>query len=145
VPTRELATLGSARASLAALAGQPVLLNLWATWCLPCLAEMPELAALEQRFGQRGLTLVGVSVDNAAAEGRVRALAASRDLPFTVWLDPDMRLYGELFVQALPTSFVIGRDGRILWRKEGALSARDPALLEALERALAGGDNTALR
>jgi cytochrome c biogenesis protein CcmG, thiol:disulfide interchange protein DsbE len=57
---------------LASLRGQPVLLNIWATWCAPCREEMPALQALHEEYGPRGLRIIGVSVDSRGAEPAIR-------------------------------------------------------------------------
>ena len=136
VPDRELMSLNGDKVSLTALAGRAVLLNLWATWCLPCIAEMPELAALHERHGAQGLVVVGLNVDLADASDRVRAFVSERQLPFPVWLDPEMGVYRDLRVKGLPATFVIDRRGKIVLRRNGAITADDPELEKALGRAL---------
>lgn len=136
VPGLELESLDGGTVSLTSLPGRAVLLNLWATWCLPCLKEMPELAALHERHGSQGLVVVGVSVDDAEALDRVRAFVAERRIPFAVWLDPEMLLFDALRVRGLPATFVVDREGRIVLRREGTITADDPDLGEALSRAL---------
>lgn len=142
VPGFELVSLDGGEVSLESLQGRAVLLNLWATWCLPCLAEMPELAALQERFGEQGLVVVGLNVDDAEAVDRVRAFVAERKLPFEVWLDPEMRVHGALRVRALPATFVIDREGRIVLRRDRVIAADDPEIEKALGRALSGPRGT---
>jgi thiol-disulfide isomerase/thioredoxin len=125
-----------AKASLADFAGRPVLLNFWATWCLPCLGEMPELAALQERFGNEGLAVVGVNIDTPELLTRVRAMVAERKLPFTIWLDPAGKLVRPLKVEVLPTTLVFDRSGRLVWRRDRAITATDPELQAAIRRAL---------
>jgi peroxiredoxin len=136
VPDLELVSLDGDKVSLASLRGRAVLLNLWATWCVPCIAEMPELAALHERHDAKGLAVVGLSVDSADAADKVRAFVAERKIPFAVWLDPEMRVYRALRVQGLPATFVIDREGRIAWRRDRPIAADDPELRKALSRAL---------
>jgi peroxiredoxin len=135
-PDLELVALNGDKVSLASLRGRAVVLNLWATWCVPCLAEMPELATLQGDYGGKGLVVVGVSVDSADASAKVRAFVADRKIPFAVWLDPEMRVYHALRVQGLPATFVIDREGRIVLRRDRAIAANDPELRKALSRAL---------
>lgn len=136
VPAFSLVSLDGAEASLASLQGRAVLLNLWATWCLPCIKEMPELAALQKRFGEKGLVVVGLNVDAADDRDKVRAFVAERQIPFAVWLDPEMRGYKALRVPALPASFVIDRQGKIVLRREGGITAGDAELEKAIGRTL---------
>lgn len=135
-PDFELTSLEGKKVSLPSLRGRAVLLNLWATWCVPCLQEMPELAALHQRHGENGLVVLGVSVDSADALASVKEFVAERKLPFVVWLDPEMRLSRALRVLGLPTSLVIDRRGRIILRRDRPISAADPDLEKALGLAL---------
>ncbi|HEX2762238.1 MAG TPA: TlpA disulfide reductase family protein [Allosphingosinicella sp.] len=98
--------------------GRPVLLNLWATWCAPCVAEMPTLDALAGREGER-LEVLTVSQDTAARE-RVRAwfdIQGFRNLEMR--LDPEMRLMADLKVDTLPTTIFYDAEGREVWRVTG--------------------------
>ena len=135
-PDLKLVSLDGDEVSLASLRGRAVLLNVWATWCVPCIAEMPELAALHQRHGNDGLVVVGVNVDSAETSNKVRAFIAERKIPFAVWLDPEMRIPRTLRVEGLPATFVIDREGRIVLRLERPIAANDPDLEQAVSRAL---------
>jgi cytochrome c biogenesis protein CcmG, thiol:disulfide interchange protein DsbE len=136
VPEQEVASLEGEPVSLTGLAGRPVLLNLWATWCLPCLAEMPELAELHERYGPDGLMVVGLSVDEADKVGEVRRFVDERRIPFAVWLDPEMAIHRALRVRSLPATFLIDRQGRIVWRRNAVIEADDPELGRLLRRVL---------
>lgn len=136
LPGFTFTSLGGERVSFAALSGRAVLLNLWATWCAPCVAEMPELAALLARHGKEGLVVVGVSVDSADAVAKVQGFVSERKLPFEVWLDPEMVLSNALRVQGLPSTFIADRDGRIVLRRDQPITADDPELEAALRRVL---------
>lgn len=105
-------------AGLADFRGRPVLLNLWATWCAPCIAEMPTLDRLAEREGER-LQVLTVSEDLDGRE-KVEAFFAKqgyRDLE--TWLDPQMALMAELKVDTLPTTILYDARGRELWRVIG--------------------------
>lgn len=107
-----LPTLGGEMRYLAELRGQVVLLNVWATWCYPCRAEMPAMAALYHRYRGRGFTLVAVAND---VQGRdvVEPFAKEHDLPFPILLDPHQILTQRLNVPGLPTSYLLDQEGRI--------------------------------
>jgi thiol-disulfide isomerase/thioredoxin len=137
-PDLELLSLAGEPVSLASLRGRAVLLNLWATWCIPCIAEMPELAALQERHGPAGLVVVGLNVDSAEDLGKVQRFVAERKVPFPVWLDPQMLLHRALRVRSLPATFVLDRTGRIVLRRDGVIAADDPELGEALHHLLDG-------
>ena len=107
-----------AAASLADFRGRPVLLNLWATWCGPCVAEMPTLDALAAREGER-LQVLTVSQD---PDGRDKVEAFFRKQGYRnleTWLDPQMALMAALKVDTLPTTIFYDAKGRELWRVTG--------------------------
>lgn len=136
LPEFELTDLQGDEVDREALAGRAVLLNVWATWCLPCIAEMPELMKLHERYDPEGLAVVGLNVDDEGDLDKVHRFVAERQLPFIVWLDPGMDLYRELRIRSLPTTFVLDRAGTIVLRRNGTLTADDPEVVEALRGAL---------
>jgi peroxiredoxin len=137
MPDYRAASLDGRPADLARLRGQVVLLNLWATWCVPCRQELTDLAALHRARSGDGLTIVAASVDDRESRDEVVRFVRRRKLPFAVWLDPDDRASGLLGVRSMPTTLLIGRDGTIRWRRDGVLDPRDEAFGRALDRALA--------
>ena len=105
-------------ASLADFRGRPVLLNLWATWCAPCVAEMPTLDRLAAREADR-LRVLTISQDLDGRE-RVEAFFAKQGYRnLETWLDPQMALMTELKVSILPTTIYYDSEGRELWRVTG--------------------------
>jgi thiol-disulfide isomerase/thioredoxin len=104
-------------ASLADFRGKPVLLNLWATWCAPCVAEMPTLDALAARDG--GIEVLTVSQD-LNGEEKVDAFFAKRKFEMLEpYIDPELTLMGELGVTTLPTTILYDAQGREVWRMTG--------------------------
>jgi len=122
--------------------GQPVtLLHVWATWCGPCQQEFPEIEAIQQEFGSRGLRIVAVSVDEGD-DNPVRAFAKEKGATFGIGRDPDgvvRRLYQSIGV---PESYLISADGRLLVRQFGAIPAGAPAMRAAIEKALGAAPQT---
>jgi peroxiredoxin len=76
--------------SLAAFLDKLIVLNFWATWCTPCTVEMPTLEALWQAYRQRGLVVIGVSVDRGAPRGLLSPYLDHQRLTFPILLDPDL-------------------------------------------------------
>jgi peroxiredoxin len=93
--------------------GQVVLLNVWATWCLPCRTEMPSIQALYDRFGPRGLKVVAVSIDNPGTEAKIREFRDQYGLTFEILHDASGLIKRDYQTTGVPETFIIGRDGII--------------------------------
>jgi thiol-disulfide isomerase/thioredoxin len=126
---------------LADFRGHFVLVNLWATWCGPCVREMPSLDRLQAREGDR-LSVVAISQDRRGAEVVEPFLAKLGLRRLQVYLDPDNDAQQAFAVRGLPTSFLIDRDGRMLGSLEGAAEWDAPPLIGTLERYLMQGDTS---
>lgn len=139
-------TLGGDTVRLSSFAGNVVLLNIWATWCLPCVREMPALQRLHEQLGDRGLSIVAVSVDEPSAlrggvpglVEEVREFARGFDLTFTVLYDPSGGIQSRYQVNGLPTTFIIDRDGRIHRKVLGAAEWDEPPFVEQIRSMLEG-------
>ena len=102
--------------------GTPVLVNLWASWCAPCIKELPTLQQLEQAQADEGkLGVIAVSQD-MGPQGSVEAFLAERDLGrFAAYHDADMKLTSALKIQVMPTTILYDARGREVWRYVGEL------------------------
>ncbi len=109
-----------APATLSAYRGRIVVMNLWASWCPPCRAEMPDLQRLAARYRSRNLVVVGVN--EGESPDRASAFARSLGISFPIWID-DQQQYGRVYAAlGLPTTVVVGRDGVVLKGFDGALT-----------------------
>jgi peroxiredoxin len=119
---------------LADYRGQVVLLDFWASWCAPCIAAMPGLSRLHDRFAARGLVLVGVNL----AENRqaVEAFARRARIRYPIALDLDSRIANAYRVSTIPQVLVLDRDGVIRYSAAGSTS--EPALDRALTQLMGG-------
>ena len=122
--------------SLADFRGSPVLVNLWATWCGPCRFEIPYLESVYQEYQERGLKIVGVSVDSRASLDAVEQFLADKGVTYDILLDPDMVSTDVFAAIGLPASFLIDAEGMILFDRLGPIIEDDPEFLAALEDAL---------
>jgi thiol-disulfide isomerase/thioredoxin len=106
--------------SLAQYRGKIVVMNLWASWCPPCRAEMPDLQRLAAANANRGVAIVGVN--EGESPQRARAFAASLGIRFPIWIDDGQR-YGRIYAAlGLPTTVVVDRNGVVAKGFDGALT-----------------------
>jgi len=106
---------------LSSYRGKVVLLDFWATWCDPCREEIPHFVDLQQKYGERGLQIIGVSMDDSAEPVRPFYLRFHMNYPVVMGTAKTGELYGGIL--GLPISFLIGRDGRIYTKHIGATDA----------------------
>jgi peroxiredoxin len=105
-----LADLAGKSWTLRDLRGSVVLVNFWATWCPPCRKEMPDLEALYQRFGPKGLVILAISDEEI---GKIQPFIAEHRFNYPILLDPGRKV-NELFrVEGIPKSFVYDREGKL--------------------------------
>jgi thiol-disulfide isomerase/thioredoxin len=133
VPAFTLRDLDGRTISAADLRGKVVIINFWATWCGPCRMEIPDLIALQKKYPKE-LQVVGISEDEIPAD-QVKQFVAANHMNYSVAMTtPEIeRLFPG--INALPTTYIVNRDGRVVMRHAGTLNA---ALTEAETRALAG-------
>jgi thiol-disulfide isomerase/thioredoxin len=104
--------------SLASLKGKVVMVNFWATWCVPCRQEMPHLEALYQKYNSLGFELLAVNVEKNNAEGARRWLQET-PVTFPVLFDPENQVTKLYKVQTMPSTVIIGRDGTMRFMHNG--------------------------
>jgi len=127
-PPYEARELGlNSRVSLSALRGNVVLLNTWATWCAPCLQELPAFGRAQRRHRAAGLVVVAVNIDEGTSDERVLQYAQGLRLRFTIWRDPTNRFARTFDVSGVPDTLLIDRTGRIVKRWIGPM---DPTSTE---------------
>lgn len=128
-PNFQAATLdGSARTkTLADYKGEVLLVNLWATWCGPCVIEMPSIQRLYDRYRDKGLKVVAVAVDDPGYEQRVLDFVSERKLTFEILHEGTGKIEALFQTQGIPATFLIGKDGRIRKLSLGADDWDSPA------------------
>ena len=128
---------------LSDLRGQPVLLNLWATWCYPCREEMPSMNALYKDYRAKGLAIVAIAMDEGG-KPVVAPFMQAYGLTFPVLLDPQNMLGTRLQVPGIPTSYLLDKRGRIIGLEIGARDWNTRKIRHLVEQLLAeeGGGTT---
>ena len=121
---------------LATEKGNVIFLNVWATWCGPCRFETPELQALQNQYAAKGLKVIGVSVDEGETSA-VKTFVAEQKITYAIAVDPEGRIANLLQTTVLPTSLLLDRNGKIVWRQIGAIMPNDGKLKAAVEKAVA--------
>ena len=116
------------------LEGKVILVNAWATWCGPCVIEMPGFQRVYDDYRDQGFLVLGVSRDHEGPE-KVRAFLAQKEITYPVAMARDVDLGGITDVTTLPTSYLIGKDGTIRHKVEGIYAG--PVLRLAVKRLLA--------
>jgi peroxiredoxin len=113
------------RVSLADYKGKAVLINFWATWCAPCKIEMPWFIDLEKQYAPQGFTILGVSEDDAKDHPEVVKFKDKIGVNYPILLGNDAvaKAYGGYGgLEFLPTSYYIGRDGKVVEENAGLIS-----------------------
>jgi thiol-disulfide isomerase/thioredoxin len=129
------ADLRGGSVDLKSLRGKPVLIDFWASWCAPCLIEIPHLNALQKQFGPKGFQLVGIAMDDSEAVTRQTMRKYSFAYPVVSGDAKFGNLYGG--VLGLPLKYLVGADGKILaiWSGEIAPATIDNGVKEAVAQA----------
>lgn len=128
MPDFTLSDLNGNPARFSSLAGRVVVLNFWATWCPPCRREMPLLDDIQKEYGPRGLTIVGIDLEESPET--VGRYVESVGVTYPIWLDDPARagtdrtrdLYTRVGGVGLPTTLFVDRDGVIQGSQVGELS-----------------------
>lgn len=121
--------------SLADYRGEVVLLNIWATWCVPCRVEMPSMERLSREFGGRGFRVVAVSIDRPGLEEAIVDFVREYELTFDILYDPSQAIMTAYQATGVPYSYVIDRRGVIRRTIMGATdwhSETNRALIESI-------------
>jgi cytochrome c biogenesis protein CcmG, thiol:disulfide interchange protein DsbE len=129
--------LGGRRLELMPLVKKgPVLLDFWATWCKPCVASMPRLQALHEKYAPLGLTIVGVSIDGPRNFAKVKPFVARARIGYPVVIDADGRLQRDYHVTAVPTAFLIDTTGAVVEVRQGYRPGEEKTLEDVIRSLL---------
>jgi peroxiredoxin len=127
-PDFTLPSIDGQQVSLQQYRGKVVFLNFWATWCIPCREEMPGLEQLHQKYQSEGLVVLAIDLKESAEQ--VKTFFQKHGLSFPSLLDQQGSVFRDYLVAGMPTTYLIGREGKLLAR---GIGGRDWTRAEAQE------------
>ena len=122
-PDFQLNTLDGQSVSLSDLKGKPVLINFWATWCSPCVYEMPYIQQIYDEWQERGLVLLAINIGESSSQAA--EFMQQHNLSFPVLLDREGNIAQKYNIRGIPTTFFIDRDGIIQDIRIGAFQNKE--------------------
>jgi cytochrome c biogenesis protein CcmG, thiol:disulfide interchange protein DsbE len=123
--------------TLADYRGKVLMINVWATWCLPCRVEMPSIEALNKEYAPKGLKIVAVSIDDPGTDSTIRAFVKQYGLTFEVLHDPQGKISEAYDITGYPETFIVGKDGVIRRKLMSATNWNAPEARALVDRLLA--------
>jgi peroxiredoxin len=122
---------------LADYRGKVLMINVWATWCLPCRVEMPSIEALNKDYAPKGLKIVAVSIDDPGTDSTIRSFVRQYGLTFEILHDPQGKITELYDVTGYPETFIVGKDGVIRKKLMSATNWNAPEARSLVDRLLA--------
>jgi peroxiredoxin len=139
VPNFVLKDLDGKDVSLADLRAKgPVVIDFWATWCKPCLRELPHVDSLRVKYADQGLEVVAISIDETRSLAKVKSYIKTHDYGFRVLLDPNQRTLRQLQGVNVPYVVVISKDGQRLYTHSGYREGDEKELARVVDEVMAG-------
>lgn len=132
-----LNVLGGKTYRLSDLRGNLVFVNFWATWCVPCLLEMPAMDRLNRKMKGKPFRMIAVNVGES--EAQVRKFAGERNFSFDIVLDPRGEISEAFNANRLPMTYLVDREGNIIRRAVGAREWDRPVVVRVLEHLIGPG------
>ena len=139
-PDFTLRDLNGQAVTLSQLKGKVVLINFWATWCGPCMAEMPHIQKMYTELKDRGFAVLSISIDDARDRSKIKPLVVSKGLTFPVLWDDGSRVSSQYNPSGVvPLTIVVDQRGQIALIKHEYAAGEEVELRRAVESLLAAG------
>ncbi|MCP4804676.1 MAG: TlpA family protein disulfide reductase [Proteobacteria bacterium] len=137
-PDFTLRDLSKEEVTLSELEGNVVLVNFWATWCVPCMVEMPYIEELYTTHKDDGFVVLAISADDARSSSKVKPTVKSKGWTFPVLLDTQTKVVAQYNPQkTLPYTVLIDEKGDIIWQHQGYTAGDEEEMIHKVTDALA--------
>ena len=123
-PSWKLLDLDGKEVSSEQFAGKVVVVDFWATWCTPCIKEIPGYIELQKKYGPEGVAIIGISVDRKAPSA-VKQFVEQQGMNYTVVVADEEVVNAFGGIEGIPTTFIIDRTGKFVHKKVGAMAHAD--------------------
>jgi len=133
-PAFKLANRAGGDMSLSDLKGQVVMINFWASWCGPCRQEFPALDQIYSKYKPMGFQMVGINVETEKADAE--RFLGKTPVSFPILFDPDNQVSGSYGVSAMPTTFLVDRQGRLRWQHRAYRPGDEAKYIEQIRQML---------
>lgn len=135
-PALDIPNLAGVHRALADHKGQVVVVNFWATWCPPCIKELPSMQALWEMHEGPSFAMLAINVGENADEVELFVESFDSPIDFSILLDSDLDVARRWKVVAMPTTFVIDKSGAVVYRALGERDWTQPEIVNAIEALL---------
>ncbi|MFB6342950.1 TlpA disulfide reductase family protein [Saccharicrinis sp. FJH62] len=112
------------------------IIDFWATWCKPCLNAMPKINSIYESYKNKGVNVIGISVDSPRNHSKVKPLLSSLKITYPVLFDMDEDLKNELNVSVMPTLCILNSEGKLIYMHEGFTPGDEEKIKEEIEKHL---------
>ncbi len=130
-----LKDLDNKRVSYSEIKGKRItLLDFWATWCKPCARAIPELIELYEEYREKGVQIIGISVDSPRNQAKIRPFVNSMGITYPILLDSNSELMSELQVTALPTLLIVDEQNEIVYIHRGYRPGDEKLLKDEIDK-----------